>query len=190
MKAFASLHTAKPSHSTDCEVSYAGYRRVEIDWNPNFGRRAVEVVFPEITEKSDQKACFIAVSAEESGPGGIMQLAELIPNILLSKPEIPESLKDHPQAKQPYHPRICFANIPEPLPAGLHPIAAAAWHAINDRILDPASLPPKLFEELNNEFQTHGMEIMRVTREGKATMVQKIGLMRTPNLSDQAAGNA
>lgn len=176
MKTYASLHTQKPAHASDSEVSYAGYARVAIDdWTPNFGRSSATLIFAPITETADDHARWVAISCHESGVGEILQLVELIPNVPLT---------------EGYQPRVVFANIPEPLPEALHPIAKEFWYLVNDRLVNPDALPPKLFEAINDEFVKHGLKPMQVTRSGTATMIGKMSQMQSLSLTNEVAGHA
>lgn len=167
-KAFASLHTAKPLHQSDSEAAYVGYNRVEIDWTPNFGREAATILFPAIEETLDAGACFVAIGPTEYGDGPLLQLVDLVPHIPLNRD---------------FEPRVIFANIPEPLPESLSPAAKACWHLVNDRVLDPADLHPKIFEAINDEFAAVGLKVMQVTREGAAQMNVKMSQLQSLNLS-------
>jgi hypothetical protein len=172
-KAYASLHTSKPAHQGDAEVSYKGYVRVEMDWTPTLGRTApVQIEFPGLDHDAVGAACFIAIGVEKEGPGGMLQLIELIPNI---------------QLKEKIVPKVVFANIPEPLPVSLSRTAHMAWNLVNECVIDPADLHPKLFEAINIELALAGVPILKVTREGVAKMEIDISQMKSLDLSEMAA---
>ena len=174
-KAYASLHTAAPEHQADAEVSYEGYERVAVDWHANFGRQPATVIFPVVPKTVAASACYVAIGAEPCGNGEIYQLVGILPHIPLNAE---------------FAPRIIFANIPEPLPECLSEIAKTAWHLVNDGLLDPAILPPKMYEAINQELSAAGVPVLKVTRSGAADMVVKMSEIRSLNLSSETSGNA
>jgi hypothetical protein len=172
-KAYASLHTSKPAHQGDAEVSYEGYARVEMDWTPNLGRvEPVLIQFPPLMQNIGGAACFVAIGIEKENAGGILQLVEMIPNIQLQENIIP---------------KIVFANIPEPLPVSLSRTAKAVWNLVNACEIDAANLHPALFEAVNEELAAAGVPILKVTREGTAKMEIEISKMKSLDLSEMAA---
>ena len=171
MKAWASLHTKNPASQSDGEVAYKGYSRVAVDWNADFGRRDPVIIrFERLVEDySDLAATHVTIGVNETGDGEIMQTVELIPNVPL---------------KTSVQPAVVFANIPEPLPAGISITASIAWHLVNARELDPATLHPLLFEAINKELHEHGVPVIKVTRS--ATAAWNVKMSNLPSLSDFA----
>lgn len=167
MKAFVSLHTAEPSSQGDHEVNYLGYARTEIDYSKDFGRVTTAIIFPEILESIDGQAItHVCIGLSQNENLTPLNVTPIIPNIPL-------------QAE--ISPKVIFSNIPEPLPAGLNPIALAIWHLINNREISPDDLQPSLFEAVNEAFQAVGMPVMEVTRSGVARL--NIDISQMPSLN-------
>lgn len=163
MKAFVSLHTAAPASQGDHEVSYAGYARQEIDYTDDFGQVSVVVEFPKPSEDTDIAVTHVCIGFSPDENLEALNVIDVVPNI-----PIEEGLS----------PRVVFANLPEPLPEDLHPIARAAWHLVNDRLLDPASLHHTLFEAINEELDRCRVPVFKITRSGAARFKAKMSMMR------------
>lgn len=151
---FASLHTKQPVVQADAEISYAGYKRVPVQYFEDIGRqKSVTIEFPEIKETVEGLAfTHIAIGPEETGAGEVLRIIECIPNIKIVKGIAP---------------KVVIANIPEPLPENLNPITAVVWHLVNAREMDPADLHPKLFEVINISLQEVGLPVLQVKRTSK-----------------------
>lgn len=170
---FASLHIKNPIRQTDGEISYAGYKRVPVVYHEKFGQQKLVIEFPEIQE-TIEGAVFnhIAIGPNEFGDGSIVRTIECSPHVDIIKG---------------YKPKVIVANIPEPLPENLNPIAMVIWHLINEQIMKPEDLHPALFAVVNEAFSAVDMPIMKVIREGTATMNVKMHDMKSLSLSQDTA---
>jgi len=169
-KLFASLHNGSPDNQEHREVKYKGYKRLEVEYNDLFGIQTVTLRFPNVEEEpasEDNAFNVLAIGENAEGPGNVLRYIECVPAVKLTK-DIP--------------PVVIVANIPEPLPEDMHPIAKVIWHLVNEKKMLPEDMDPKLFEVVNDEFAAHGVKIMTVTREGTAKMVMKMSQMKSFNL--------
>lgn len=170
MKAFASLHTAKPILQTDNEVAYEGYRRVEINFDENFGTVPLTIEFPEIlVDQSEIKGSYILVGSLPEGNGEIGIVIE-------AKPHLP-LIKGH-------RPRIAVTNIVankngeavgEGLPVNVNQTTRVIHHLILAGEMKAEDLHPKLYEAVNDELSRCGCAVIPVTRSGTGTLVQVFG---------------
>lgn len=172
MKMFASLHTEMPGAQSHKEVHYAGYKRVEIDYDAQFGQQTVTLLFPEIQESIDGvRITHLCIGPNQEGAGHAHQVVELCPHIPIMAG---------------FPPRVIVANIPEPLPDTIHPLASALWNQINEAKILAEDLDPTVFEALNDELQRVGVPILKITRSGAAKMSVKFSQMRSLNLNAAA----
>lgn len=194
MKAFASLHTARPSGQSDSEVFYQGYKRVEVDYNEGFGTSPIDVLFPVITADSDDVIYFIAIGTAESGHGEILMSVPTEPMELKQHPErltekfwrdngaSPDQAKDLVVKHGELAPRIIVCNTaPVTLPDNLNPIARMVHQLVFNGQLSTSDLHPKLFEAVNDALHNAGVPVLKVTRSGAAKIDIKLSQM--PNLS-------
>lgn len=199
MKAFVSLHTAKPDFQTDSEASYAGYERVEIDFSPDFAKQPTEIMFPVIEDmKSKDVAVYAAIGSAQSGQGEIFMRVPALPNIVLKdQPEkrqpkiwidagVPEANVQHYIDNHGYiAPRIIFHDERPGLPDSLNPIARIAHGLIFSGLVSAADLHPKLYEAINDALHNAGVPIIPVVRQAAAKMDVKMSQL--PSFQEMAS---
>jgi hypothetical protein len=192
MQAFVSLHTAAPHSQLDHEVSYAGYKRMPVDFDDEFGSKPLNVVFPFIQADSDDVLHYTAIGKFERGQGEIFMRIPTMPMELKDSPErrtrefwikqkAPEAEIDNCIREYGYTaPRVVICNTaPVALPIDLHPIARAAHKLVFSGLMAESDLHPKLFEAINDELARAGVPILQVKREATATMNVKMSQMKS-----------
>lgn len=193
MKAYVSLHTDFPRAQLDHEVSYEGYRRLEVDFDEEMLKsRAIQAIFPIVRKNSDQVATHVAIGAVEKGQGLLYLSSPILPHIVLNDyPErrtdafwldhgaTPEQVKSLIELKGYTRPQIGIANAnPVEYPAGINPIAREAHRLVTLGLLPPEEIHPRLFEMINDELAAYKLPVIQVRRGGAATMTGKMSQIR------------
>jgi len=153
MKAFVSIHSFIPEVGDMHELSYEGYARQEIEYFEGFAQQPLDVLFSQNTMNETICVRYLIIHAES---GEILKGVEVVPNLMVLPTEIP---------------KITITDI-IPFPEGLHPIAAVAWELDYRKMMNPAELPPQLYEAINIELQRAGMPVIKCTRTGTAELKQ------------------
>lgn len=202
-QAYVSLHTGAPNYQIDQEVTYGGYKRQMVDFDEETLAVTVKVDFPVIAQETDENVTYIAIGACERGQGEIFMRVPILPHIALKRDPAhlnatfwhergltEDQITNALQHIQNMRPRIHIVNSAVILPAEIHPIARAAHQLVYAGLINTADLHPKLFEAVNNELERVGANVLRVVREGAASMNGKMSQL--PSLSgwENPAGNA
>lgn len=170
MLAYASLHTKRPTSQSMYEVSYNGYKRVEVEFHEKFGNEPFSIVFPEIIESTNDEITHICIGSSDTGNGKIFLIIETVPFIKIT---------------QGNSPRVIVMNEPY-IPEHLNPIAREAYRLWHHGELKAEDLHPKLYEVINDALHNAGIPVIPVTRSGAADINIKLSDM--PSLSNW--GNA
>jgi hypothetical protein len=170
MLAYASLHTKRPTSQSIHEVSYGGYKRIEVEFDEKFGNEPFSIVFPEIIESADDEITHICIGSSDTGNGKIFLIIETVPFIKITKGNSP---------------RIIIMNEPY-MPENLNPIAREAYRLWHHKELRVEDLHPKLYEAINDALHNAGLPVIPVTRAGAADI--QIKMSDIPSLSEW--GNA
>lgn len=169
MKAYAALHTAKPSSQSEHEVSYPGYGRVAVEFGEDFGEGTIDVQFPEILGEVPGKITHISIGSSVASDGDLLLVIASMPHIAM----LPGLA-----------PRIGITNIVADkngnpagagLPVRVHPIARVVHALVMNGELQAEDLHPKLYEAVNDELAAKGIPVIPVKRAGRADMVQTLG---------------
>lgn len=157
---FASLHTGEPTGQADKEIAYKGYKRIELDFDPEL---AVMVIFDEPQESTEDKITYICIGNSQIGNGEILMTVHLMPYIAIQK-GVP--------------PKVLITNIKDMdgLPDDVNPIARAAYNLVRCGDIKAEDLHPKLFELINKELENFGIPVMQVIRASAAEMRAVSGL--------------
>lgn len=188
MKAYVSLHTRKPESQMDAEVKYTGYERVEFDYDEDtFAREPVKILFPRIEDrKSKDVATYMAIGPAEKGNGPLWLRAVLLPLGLKDEPErrttefwekngaTPEQAEEFVKNHGYNVPTVGCHDETPPLPDGLNPIVKLMYRLTHRGLVDAADFHPRLYEAMNDELTRHGVEVVKIVRQGSARMEQKI----------------
>lgn len=200
MKAFVSLHTAEPQGQIDHEVTYAGYRRLEVEYDGNMVGMALNLTFPIIQEDTDEVITHIAIGRAERGQGEVLMHIPSLPHIPIKAQKerltrqfwldngAPETDINNLIEQYGYTaPKIAIdgTDIVQ-LPDNINPIARVAHQLVYAGLLRIDDLHPKLFEAINDALHNAGVPVFKVTRGGAAKMDVKMSQM--PSL--QQWGNA
>lgn len=170
MKAYAALHLAEPKTQTSHEVSYEGYKRVEIDFENSFCATPILVKFPIPKFPTEYRASYITVGTTPEGDGELLMIVPLLPHLLI----IPG-----PRFQ------VGIINNPAELPSDLHPIARAAFEAVAKGEMKGEDLHPAVYEQINNELAAHKLPVIPCVRGAAANI--KINLSQMPSLRDLGA---
>ncbi len=207
-QAYISLHTGAPNYQLDQEVTYGGYVRQLVDFDEHTLALSAKANFPVAERETDEIITYIAVGACERGQGEIFMRIPILPHIPLKfdnatltekfwsdrnapADKIPQFIALAKHAKERgISPIISIVNSAVILPADIHPIARVAHQLVYAGLITTSDLHPKLFEAVNNELERVGVEVLRVKREGAATMNGKMSQL--PSLSgwENPAGTA
>jgi hypothetical protein len=154
VKAFVSLHTKEPKSQIDNEVSYEGYKRIEIDYFDNFALQPINLVFPEIPETQEASIKYIAIGSAGSGKGEIHKAVHSMPYIPLDKETRPQII-------------LCDEIT---FPEGINPIARTIYELVYRKYIAAEDLHPALYEIVNIELQKVGMPVIPCIRSGASHM--------------------
>lgn len=194
MKAYVSLHTAKPQAQIDNEAFYQGYHRMPVDFHEKLGDIPVGVTFPIIEVSSPDVVTHIAIGREEKGQGELFMLVPILPYIplvddpnrrntdwwmeqatLVNQPMTMEQAKHMVENHGYTAPFVSIGNSnPVDLPPNLNPIARIAHQLIFSGLLHASELHPKLYEAINDALLSAGVPIIPVVRSGAAHMTGKM----------------
>lgn len=187
--AFVSLHVGKPESQLDQEVSYTGYVRMPIEWDGKLFEKPMTVTFPVVEEDTTEVVTYCAIGAAEKGQGEIFMRIPILPNIpILAALErrttefwmarhgmTEEQAKEAVESHGMVAPRVVLCNSdPVDLPMHLNPIARIAHQLVYSGLIEPADLHPKLFEAINDALHNAGVPVLKVKRDGAATMNAKL----------------
>lgn len=196
MKAFASLHTEFPNSQLESEVSYPGYHRVPVEFDGDIQNFSANLIFPTIEEDSADVVRCVAIGSAECSQGEIFMRIPILPhiNILalndrrteefwrqegIPEEQIQSCIENYGCAQ----PKIAVCNN-EPifLPETLNPIARIAHDLVYAGMLNPADLPSKLYEAINDALHEVGVPVIKISRGGAAEF--KIKMSDLPPLSE------
>lgn len=170
MKAYAALHLAEPKTQSSHEVSYEGYKRIEIEFENTFCATPILVKFPIPKVATEYRASYITVGTAAEGDGQFLMCVQLIPQLRIVPGE---------------RFQVGIINNPAELPTDLHPIARAAFEAVAKGELKGEDLHPAIYEEINNELAVYKLPVIPCVRGGAANI--KINLSQMPSLRDLEA---
>lgn len=193
MKAFASLHTAKPGTQNAHEVFYQGYKRAAVDFFDGFGNQPIDVLFDVIMADSDDVVHYVAIGTSEHEDGDILLTVPTDPMDLKQRPErLTEQFwidngatraqaKDFVVKHGEVAPRVIVCNTaPVTLPENLNPIARIVHQLVMNGQVSISDLHPKLYEAVNDALHNAGVPVLKVTRSGAAKI--DIRLSQMPSL--------
>lgn len=169
MKAYASLHTSKPTNQTDFEVSYEGYERVEIDFHPNLGNPPVDIIFPMVQADSSEEVNHIMIGGAKTGDGEIGLVIHTMP---------------YQELPQTYKPKVTITNVVADkngdavgngISHEVHILARTIYYLVMAGEMKSEEIHPKLYEAVNEELAKHNVPVIPVARAGAAKMVQCSG---------------
>jgi hypothetical protein len=158
MKAFASIHSARPSSQSDNEVEYEGYCRIPADCE--IGSLYIQLKFPEVLENSEFVMTHVSIGPEENKDGEIFLSLSCLPHV---------PLKIMQSGKTP----TVIITYPDTLAKS----ARIAHQMVALGKIKTSEMEPKFFEEVNNHLQAHGIPVLTVNRSASAGWVGKMANM-------------
>lgn len=190
MKAYCALHTARPTYQLENEVSYEGYRRIEIDFKDDMGREKLECIFPIIEADSADIVRYFSIGAHEKGQGQVFMVLAVPEMDLLQRPErlipafwiqngaSPEQAAEFVKLYGYIAPTVIFCNDkPIDMPDDLNPIAKKARLLYDSGLMLAEELHPQLYEMINDALAAAGVPIIPCIRQAAAKIDVKIDHM-------------